>query len=74
MTLNLDTNKLAIVTPKSLDASDPSWLPQQKEVIFSCLKRPAQPPYRRSICSIGLDGTDLKVLAKDADHASLSVE
>lgn len=74
MTLDLATKKLATVTPHTVDATDPRWFPQDKTVLFSCLKRPAHPPYRRGICSIGVDGKDLKVLAQDAQDASFSVE
>jgi hypothetical protein len=74
MMLNLATKDLVTVTPKTIEASHPEWLPHEKRVLFTCLKRLSPPPYRESICSIGVDGEDLRVLAKDAKDASVSIE
>jgi len=66
---DLNVKKLSRVTPNTIEARRPVWLPSQKEMLFTCLKRFAR-PYQPSICKIAIDGTGLTTLVGDGDFAS----
>lgn len=71
--LDLRTKQLTTVTPDTIEARSPRWLPSSQEFLFSCVKRFDRKD-RLSICKISLDGSNLSVLVVDANQASYSVE
>ncbi len=71
--LNIDNGLVAKITPGTIEARAPRWLPSQTEIVFTCMKRFAKPS-QPNICKIRVDGTGLMVIARNADIASFSVE
>ncbi len=64
---------LSRITPNTIEARTPVWLPSDKEVLFTCLERFAH-PYRPRLCTIAVDGTGLTIVVSDADHGSYSTK
>jgi TolB protein len=68
---DLNQKSLSRVTPKTINAIEPRWLPREKEVLFTCFEKNKTPkPY--SICKIGVDGKGLTKLVENGRYASYS--
>jgi len=69
--LDVSTRQVITVTPDTVEARTPTWLPTEKAIMFKCMKR-FDHPHQSNICTIGSDGKDLSVLVKDAQQVSYS--
>jgi hypothetical protein len=70
---DVDTKKLARITPESIGGSGPRWLPSEKGILFICGNLNKMNNFS-GICTIGLDGTGLKTLLKNGSNASYSTQ
>jgi TolB protein len=68
---DFETKSLSRVTPETLGAGEPLWLPGEKEILFTC-SDPDQRLTVPNICKIGADGSGLKILIENAGFASYS--
>ncbi len=69
--LDISTKKITTITPNTVEARKPRWLPTEKQVIFGCMKR-FDHPHQSNVCTIGIDGESLSVLIKNATSVSYS--
>jgi Tol biopolymer transport system component len=65
------SNKLSRVTPKTIYGRAPAWLPSEKEILFTCTT-PATDRSSSDLCKIGIDGTGLTTLVRNAAFGSYS--
>lgn len=67
--LEMSTKQVFTITPDTIEARTPMWLPSEKGIIFTCMKR-FDHPHRPSICTIDIDGKNLSVLVEYGQQVS----
>lgn len=65
---------LSTVTPKTMDASEPKWLPSGREIMFSQLEDNVGDAAIFDLCVMSVDGTTITTIIKDASNASYSTK
>jgi Tol biopolymer transport system component len=60
------------VTPETINASEPQWLPSEKEVLFLQLRENQKVKIRFDVSKISLDGSNLVTLIENARSVSYS--
>lgn len=68
---DLGTRKLSRVTPKDIGGIEPRWLPEEKDIVFTCFDNKKRPKVF-NICQIGDDGKRLKQIIENGRYASYS--
>src|SRR6266851_5685070 len=68
---DFNNKTLRRVTPKGVHGRSPVWLPTNNEILFTRVEC-VNDHWRPSICKMGIDGTGLKTLLRDAEYASYS--
>lgn len=71
--LDESTKQLITITPDTIEARRPMWVPTQKAIIFECMKR-FDRSHQSGICAIGIDGKGLSVLVDDARQVSYAFQ
>lgn len=62
----------ARVTPETVNASEPQWLPSEKEILFLQLRKNQKGKIRFDVSKISLDGSNLVTLIENACSVSYS--
>ncbi|HEY3103763.1 MAG TPA: hypothetical protein VGJ69_09220 [Pyrinomonadaceae bacterium] len=70
---DLNQKSLSRVTPKTIDATEPRWLPSEKEILFTCSEK-NKTAKTYSICKIGVDGKSLTKMVQNGRYASYSTK
>jgi Tol biopolymer transport system component len=68
---DLTLNSVRRLTPRGVRGRAPSWLPSNKEFLFTSVAW-VNDRWQSSICRMNIDGTGLTTLLRDADYGSYS--
>jgi Tol biopolymer transport system component len=70
--VDLSKQRVSRISPNTIFAEEPMWLPSEKEILFTCFYK--SNPSIGNICKIRTDGTGLIILVRNARSASYSVK
>jgi Tol biopolymer transport system component len=71
---DVEKHTLSTVTPKTMDATEPKWLPSGREIMFSRLEDNVGDAAIFDFCVMSVDGTTVTTIIKDASNASYSTK
>lgn len=69
---DFEKHTLSTVTPKTMDASEPKWLPSGREIMFSRLEENVGDAAIFDLCITSVDSPTVTTIIKDASNASYS--
>ena len=71
---NIEDKTLRRVTPKTVSAAEPMWLPSEKEILFSGRQVGRGRQIPQKLFKISLTGNTLEAIITNADQGSFAVE